>query len=188
MGGVILHDKRNGSLTNIHGLALILTHSHSSPQYLYETCPQEWPIELVGSNITWAEGTKVCDSSDAMTSCIRDINGTIGYLDSGHAHAENLQEIVLTNMNGTNLTSKVAMANNGLASAVVNFPTTTDTDFGTVDLINNVSYGGETVNIASLLIKGSHNTIALYDTTAWRVYVANCCHDVHVRPQKPYVY
>jgi hypothetical protein len=188
MGGVILHDKRNGSLTNTHGLAPILTHSHLSPQYLFKTCPEEWPIELVGSNITWAEGTKVCDSSDAMTSCIRGFNGTIGYLDSGHAHAEYLQEIVLTNSNGTSLTSKVAMAHDGLASAIVYFPSTASTDFGAVDLINNVSWSRGKDLIAVTFIKGSHNTISSFDTTAWSVYVANCCHDVHVRPQKPNVY
>ena len=102
----------------------------------------------MGNNITWASGTKGCDSSSAMTSCIRDFPGTIGYLDYGHALAEKLQEIELTNADGTSLTVKTAMDMGGIASAVVNFPTTANADFGTVDLINKVSYIGETVHIA----------------------------------------
>ena len=133
-------------------LIFIYIHSHLSSQYLYQTCPEEWPAELVGSNITWAEGTIPCDSSAKMTSCIQDVPGTIGYLESGHGHAENLQEIELQNFNGTYLTSKFAMSNNGIASAVVDFPFTADADFGVVDLLNNVSCENGTDHIAMSFI------------------------------------
>ena len=73
-------------------------------------CNTEWPAELVGSTIDWAEGTKVCEGSGGMTSCIRDTAGTIGYIDAGHGHAEGLIEIELRNAHGNFLSSLEASA------------------------------------------------------------------------------
>jgi hypothetical protein len=60
---------------------------------------------MVGSVVEWADGTKICEGSAAMTTCIRDFPGTIGYIDSGHGHAEGLVEIELRNANGVYLSS-----------------------------------------------------------------------------------
>jgi hypothetical protein len=93
---------------------------------------------MVGSTVNWANGTKICEGSDAMTSCIRDVPGTIGYIDSGHGHAEGLIEIELRNANGKFLSSLEALMNGGVTAAIDTavFPSSADEDFGNVEVLN----------------------------------------------------
>ena len=73
-----------------------------------------------------------------MTTCIRDFLGTIGYIDSGHGHAEGLIEIELRNANGVYLSSLESSLNGGILSAITDstFPSSADEDFGSVELLN----------------------------------------------------
>jgi hypothetical protein len=93
---------------------------------------------MVGSVVEWADGTKICEGSAAMTTCIRDFPGTIGYIDSGHGHAEGLVEIELRNANGVYLSSLESSLNGGILSAITvsTFPSSADEDFGSVELLN----------------------------------------------------
>jgi hypothetical protein len=49
----------------------------------------------VGKTINWKTNTIGCKGLGGMTDCITSTPGTIGYIDSGHGHAEGLQEIEL---------------------------------------------------------------------------------------------
>ena len=49
-----------------------------------------------------------CDGSGPMTDCIRDNDGSIGYIDSGHGWEQDLSEIELKNKNGNILSSRKA--------------------------------------------------------------------------------
>ena len=73
-----------------------------------------------------------------MTECIKKVEGTIGYIDSGHGHEEGLSEIELENADGNYITSKVA-ASIDITAAVGAVPASADMDFGGVDLLNRVS-------------------------------------------------
>jgi hypothetical protein len=73
-----------------------------------------------------------------MTKCIRDFPGTIGYIDSGHGIAENLEEIELKNADGNYLTSRVAQELGGV-TVVNTIPSAADQDFSVLDLMNAVS-------------------------------------------------
>lgn len=75
-----------------------------------------------------------------MTDCIRNNPGTIGYIDAGHGHSENLVEIELRNFDGNFVSSKKAAANGGIgAAAGVVAGLAADDDFGEADLLNAVS-------------------------------------------------
>jgi hypothetical protein len=106
--------------------------------YLQNACPDVWPEELVGSTIDWPEGTEECEGSSAMTECIVSKEGTIGYIDSGHGHAEGLQEIELRNADNFYVNSREAIANGGVTAAAANagFPDSLDADFSSVNLLN----------------------------------------------------
>jgi len=115
----------------------------SVTKYLAVSCPAEWPDneENVGSTISWppaGEHVLECEGSGGMTACIRDNEGTIGYIDSGHGHSENLVEIELENAAGTVLSSKEAAKENGIASAADNtaLPSELTASFATVDYLN----------------------------------------------------
>uniref|UniRef100_A0A7S1UPZ1 PBP domain-containing protein n=2 Tax=Grammatophora oceanica TaxID=210454 RepID=A0A7S1UPZ1_9STRA len=109
----------------------------SVTKYLREGCPGEWPEALVGKVIEWPADTLECEGSGGMTNCIRDNEGTIGYIDAGHGHSENLVEIELKNADGNFLSSKKAAANGGIgAAANVVANKSPDSDFGSVDLLN----------------------------------------------------
>mmetsp|Transcript_1512 Transcript_1512/g.2108 ORF Transcript_1512/g.2108 Transcript_1512/m.2108 type:complete len:561 (-) Transcript_1512:769-2451(-) len=119
----------------------------SVTKYLTVSCPDEWPDDTdhVGSTISWPPaGDHVfeCEGSGGMTTCIRDNEGTIGYIDSGHGHSENLVEIELENADGTVLSSKEAADANGIASAADNtaLPSELTASFASVDFLNK---GGE---------------------------------------------
>ena len=75
-----------------------------------------------------------------MTNCIRDIPGTIGYIDSGHGHDEGLVEIELQNADGFFLSSREAASRGGIGAAAAAIPSSADADFGSVNLINRVSF------------------------------------------------
>lgn len=109
--------------------------------YLNQVCSTEWPESLVNSKITWKSDTLPCEGSGGMTDCIRDRPGTIGYIDSGHGHAEGLQEIDLENADGEYLSSKKAAERNGiLAAATVDagIPANLDESFANLNLLNQV--------------------------------------------------
>ena len=96
----------------------------------------------MGSTIEWPEDTSPCEGSGGMTECIVTVPGTIGYIDSGHGHTENLNEIELQNADGNYLSSKEASAKGGIGAAAGAVPESADMDFGTVDLLNRVSVSG----------------------------------------------
>mmetsp|Transcript_21052 Transcript_21052/g.29709 ORF Transcript_21052/g.29709 Transcript_21052/m.29709 type:complete len:545 (+) Transcript_21052:70-1704(+) len=111
--------------------------------YLADSCPALWPNDdnHVGSTINWPPaGDHVfeCEGSGGMTNCIRDNPGTIGYIDSGHGHAENLNEVELKNKFGTILSSKEAAAKQGIAAAASNtaLPSDLTASFADIDFLN----------------------------------------------------
>lgn len=118
----------------------------SVTDYLNTACPSEWGPELVGSSITWDADTVGCQGSGGMTSCIRDVPGTIGYLDAGHGTEEKLNEIELLNAAGRYITSQTSQANGGVAAAADDalnagiIPVDPTADFSAVSLLNR---GGE---------------------------------------------
>jgi ABC-type phosphate transport system substrate-binding protein len=112
----------------------------SITQYLNTACPGEWPDSLVGSTIDWPADTVGCEGSGGMTDCLRETPGTIGYIDSGHGHAEDLVEIELRNADNVYISSKEAATKGGIMSAAANagFPDSLDGDFANVMLLNQV--------------------------------------------------
>jgi hypothetical protein len=73
-----------------------------------------------------------------MTICIRDNEGTLGYIESGHGHDEGLIEIELQNKQGRFLSSLESASNGGIGGAAENalIPASADADFGNVTLLN----------------------------------------------------
>ena len=104
-------------------------------KYMNSKCPDHWPEEMTGKKITWPDGTMECDSSSLMAKCIRDNPGAIGYSDAGHGHAEGLIEIELENEDGTFLSSRFAMENEGIADAASSFPMN-DKDYSEMNVMN----------------------------------------------------
>lgn len=109
--------------------------------YLRDSCPSKWPADKVGAKVDWppaSERILECQGSGAMTTCIRDNPGTIGYIDSGHGHGEGLTEIELKNKDGTTLSSKEAAAKGGIASAATNtdLPASYKDDFSAINYLN----------------------------------------------------
>lgn len=113
----------------------------SITEYLNKVCPEEWPAELVGNTIEWPADTVGCEGSGGMTNCITSVPGTIGYIDSGHGHAQGLQEIELLNAANNYISSKEANDVGGILAAIENadLPSTLDGDFSAVNLLNQVS-------------------------------------------------
>ena len=113
----------------------------SITKYLNQVCPEEWPAELVGKTIEWAEDTIGCEGSSGMSSCIKNKEGTIGYIDMGHGHAENLQEIELLNAAQKYISTKESAAAGGILAAAENaaLPATLSGSFANVNLLNQVS-------------------------------------------------
>mmetsp|Transcript_38681 Transcript_38681/g.78899 ORF Transcript_38681/g.78899 Transcript_38681/m.78899 type:complete len:472 (-) Transcript_38681:238-1653(-) len=108
----------------------------SVTEYLHTGCQAEWPITMVGKEITWPSDTMECEGSGGMTDCIRNNEGAIGYIDSGHGHEEGLVEIELMNKDGTYLNSKKASEEGGIGDAASGIPGSADADFGDVKLLN----------------------------------------------------
>jgi ABC-type phosphate transport system substrate-binding protein len=109
--------------------------------YLNKACDTEWPIESVGAKINWVADTVEAEGSGQMTDLIRGTPGTIGYVESGHGHSENLQEIELRNADDTKfISSKEAKEKGGFLAAALSadIPDFADEDFGNVELLNGV--------------------------------------------------
>ena len=110
--------------------------------YLNAACPEKWPETLVGSTVTWANGTFEAQGSGGMSSAILAEEYTIGYIDSGHGHDNNLPEISLQNRNGTFQNSIEAAARDGVAAAAAEalkegvMPSDPTADFSAVSLHN----------------------------------------------------
>eukprot|EP00930_Biecheleria_cincta_P063568 TRINITY_DN4909_c0_g1_i6.p1 TRINITY_DN4909_c0_g1~~TRINITY_DN4909_c0_g1_i6.p1 ORF type:complete len:454 (-),score=93.44 TRINITY_DN4909_c0_g1_i6:85-1311(-) len=109
--------------------------------YLHAACPSVWTGELVGSTIQWPADTYEAYGSGEMSSKLSSIPYSIGYIDSGHGHADGLTEIALENKAGTYRTSLEAGAT-GIAAAATEaiaasvMPTSPLADFSTVSLHN----------------------------------------------------
>eukprot|EP00527_Entomoneis_sp_CCMP2396_P002012 CAMPEP_0198140618 /NCGR_PEP_ID=MMETSP1443-20131203/3759_1 /TAXON_ID=186043 /ORGANISM="Entomoneis sp., Strain CCMP2396" /LENGTH=427 /DNA_ID=CAMNT_0043803109 /DNA_START=186 /DNA_END=1469 /DNA_ORIENTATION=- len=109
----------------------------SVTNYLMDACPDYWGADMVGSKITWPEGTNGCEGSGGMTTCIKETPGTIGYIDAGHGIGAGLVEIELENIDGTIQSSEEAAMNGGIASAEAGvLPASPDMDFSQVSLLN----------------------------------------------------
>lgn len=125
---------RKGSSSSSAGLA----------GYLSQQCPGVWTL---GSSAApaWPVGSMV-DGSPGMQSYVVGNSYAIGYLDAGHGHVRNLQEVSLQNAAGSWLSSKQSLAasdssgNNGVAAAAASalaagmIPSATDVDFSSVNL------------------------------------------------------
>ena len=127
---------------NIARRVLGSSSTKSITTYLHQTCPEHWPEDMVDSVVNWANDTLPCEGSGGMTECIRDNAGTIGYIDSGHGHSENLQEIDLLNFDGQYISSKVANSRGGILAAAespnAGLPSELDGSFANVNLLNQV--------------------------------------------------
>lgn len=114
----------------------------SITKYLNQVCPEEWPAEMVGKTITWPADTIGCEGSGGMSTCIKQKQGTIGYIDMGHGHAEQLQEIELQNAAQKYISSKESAAAGGIMAAAENaaLPATLEGSFADVNLLNQVRF------------------------------------------------
>jgi len=105
--------------------------------YLAVACPASWTLGR-GSTITWPATTTAVEGSDGMGAAISGAPFTIGYLDAGHGHKLNLEEVALKNKDGNPLTSKTASLSatvaTGLAASII--PTTATSDWSAVNLYN----------------------------------------------------
>jgi len=112
----------------------------SITSYLHTVCPDIWPETMVGSTIEWPEDTSECEGSGGMTDCIVTVPGTIGYIDSGHGHSENLQEIELRNADNVYINSKEADENGGVVIVIdsAGIPDSLDESFANVTYLNKV--------------------------------------------------
>lgn len=120
----------------------------SITQYLNGKCKDYWPDDMVnkeGKQITWAPNSKACDSSGEMTSCIREREGTIGYIDAGHGWDEGLKEIELENADGKYVSSLDSFKSGGTGDAAI---------IATRDVIN----FDESFHDISLLDQAGENT------------------------------
>ena len=128
-----------------------------------------------------------------MTDCITSTPGTIGYIDSGHGHAEGLKEIELKNAEGVFVNSKEAGKRGGIMAATQNagLPDSLDGSFADVKLLNQVSaikgstYGSLNASLQSVSRSSSKFSDArsfLFVFLAWSHHLAYCCPLLRVRP------
>lgn len=110
----------------------------SVTQYLHQVCPDEWPADLVGKTITWPADTIGCEGSGGMSTCIKESPGTIGYIDMGHGHSEDLPEIELINAAQRYISTKEAAERGGIMAALQNaaLPDSLSESFADVNLLN----------------------------------------------------
>lgn len=114
--------------------------TYSVTHYLRAQCPDGWPESMTSSEVEWHPSTNPCDGSDLMTSCIKDNEGAIGYLDAAHGHEELLTEISLKNGDGLFVTSKEVGVEGVQAAVDLSLvPTSADEDFSEVAFYNKVS-------------------------------------------------
>mmetsp|Transcript_64311 Transcript_64311/g.130672 ORF Transcript_64311/g.130672 Transcript_64311/m.130672 type:complete len:925 (-) Transcript_64311:171-2945(-) len=114
--------------------------------YLNSKCPADWSLGS-GSTVSWptSSGFTPVQGSGGMASFIAGTPYAIGYLDAGHGHQQDFQEVNLKNEADTWLNSKDALmatdanGNNGVAAAgkaaaeAAPFPAATD-DWSSVNL------------------------------------------------------
>jgi len=116
--------------------------TYSITHYLHAQCPESpdepkgWPEDKAASKIEWDPTTNACDGSGPMTTCIRENEGAIGYIDAAHGHEADLKEIKLKNGDGFFLTSKEAGID-GVQAAAADLSTVPSTAFGD---FTNVAY------------------------------------------------
>jgi len=86
--------------------------------YLNKKCPGDWGLGA-GSTINWPSVSTIqaVEGSPEMQAHINGNDYAIGYLDAGHGHDYNLQEVALTNRDGQKRTSKQSIALGGVADA-----------------------------------------------------------------------
>ena len=142
--------------------------TYSITNYLYAQCPRGlnnpkgWPVDKVGSEIIWDDGTNECDGSSAMTNCLADNPGAIGYIDAAHGHEEGLTEIALSNGDGVFVTSK-EVGMEGIQAAATDLsdaPESADGDFSSLAFYNKVCVMN--VNMRSVWIISNFSMRAKY--------------------------
>ena len=112
--------------------------TYSITHYLRAQCPEEWDEEDTASTVEWHPDTNPCDGSGPMTACLKDNEGSVGYIDAAHGHENGLTEIRVRNGDGRYLTTVesgvagVQEAATDLAAA----PATADGDFSDVAFYN----------------------------------------------------
>jgi hypothetical protein len=111
---------------------------HPRTQYLRKSCPNSYPEELASSLPDWpAEPTIGCDGSAGMTTCIRSLIGTVGYLDAGHGISAGLTEVELQNEAKTVQSSQEAATKGGIEAAEGDsLPNDPTADFSEVSLLD----------------------------------------------------
>ena len=147
--------------------------TYSITHYLHAQCPQTeenpkgWPLSKTASKITWDSSTVACDGSSAMTACLQNNEGAIGYIDAAHGHENLLKEIRLKNKDERFLTTKEAGIE-GIQAAAVDMsavPTAADGDFSNVAYYNEVS-----------LILWADSGVERADSSVWCLFpFANFC-------------
>ncbi|CAK9046070.1 unnamed protein product [Durusdinium trenchii] len=113
-----------GTLIQVGHRTLGSSSTGGTTGYLNAKCPASW-TRGAGSSITWpsSAGFTAVQGSGGMADHIATQSYAIGYLDAGHGHQRDFQEVNLQNEAGTWLTSKDAINaidannNNGVAAA-----------------------------------------------------------------------
>jgi ABC-type phosphate transport system substrate-binding protein len=145
---VMLHRKKGSSTTNFFTKYL-----HTVTRAGANDCEAAWTLgwgaaltsdedvakyEFV--NEKWAADSDTvitCEGSGKMASNLASIPYAIGYIDSGHGHADGLSEIKLQNAAGNFIDSSMAGDNGVMAAAAsATIPTTAAGDWSTVNLLN----------------------------------------------------
>jgi len=116
--------------------------------YLESKASSDWDLGS-GSTVDWNEGDnfQANEGSPGVTDCIHDHAYSIGYLDAGHGHNRDFQEVMLQNEEGTWLTSLDAIeyadenGENGVAAAAAAQTNTPGADESWAD-INLYARGG----------------------------------------------
>jgi hypothetical protein len=105
---------------------------------LRKSCPASYPEELASSLPDWpAEPTIGCSGSAGMTTCIRSLIGTVGYLDAGHGISAGLTEVELQNESKTVQSSQEASRKGGIEAAEGDvLPADPTDDFSDVSLLD----------------------------------------------------
>lgn len=117
---------------------LIIIVASLQTQYLRKSCPNSYPEALAGSLPDWpTEPTIGCTGSAGMTTCIRSLIGTVGYLDAGHGISAGLTEVELQNEAKTVQSSQEAQTKGGIEAAEGDvLPTDPTDDFSEVSLLD----------------------------------------------------
>lgn len=101
------------------------------------SCSSSWGLGS-GSTITWPSGTFEAQGSGGMSDYLAANEYAIGYIDAGHGHSLNLEEVSLRNAAGTDLTSKQANISRAAAEALSAgiIPSDPTGDWSSVNFLN----------------------------------------------------